>query len=143
MAHSLGGILVKSALVLSDLEQETASSHLGIISASTRGVFFMDTTELGISTNGMEQFLHRFEGSEEENSDSYKEAKWLLAILNQYVSVGAKYRNVYVSPRQSQEAIRKSETASPEDAGYLKIKAELLDILDASSSSARHISWQK
>lgn len=87
-----------------------ASSRLGIISGSTRGVFFMDTTELGISTHGMEKVLRDFEGSEQENSDSFKEAKWLLAILNQYASVSAKYRNVYVSPRQSQKAIRKSET---------------------------------
>ncbi|KAJ5546882.1 hypothetical protein N7494_004467 [Penicillium frequentans] len=167
MAHSLGGILVKSALIFSDQEQEVASSRLGIISTSTRGVFFMDTTELGISTNGMEKFLRSFEGSEQEDSDSFKEAKWLLAILNQYVSLSAKYRNVYVSPRQSQGAIRKSETdpsssqlnssyividadhntinkfKSPDDAGYLKIKAELLDILEMSSSSVRHISWEE
>ncbi|KAJ5939456.1 hypothetical protein N7466_002590 [Penicillium verhagenii] len=168
MAHSLGGSLVKGALVFSDLEQEKSSSPLHIISAATRGVFFMDTTELGINTNGMQQVLRSIEGSSQENSDSCKEAKWLLAILNQYVSHSAKYRNVYVSPRQGQEAIQKSETEdvsssqfnssyividadhsniikfnSPEDAGYLKIKDELLDILQVSSSSARHISWAK
>lgn len=70
----------------------------------------MDTTELGISTNGMERVLQSIEGTDQEKSDSYREAKWLLAILKQYVPISAKYRNVYVSPRQSQEAIRKSET---------------------------------
>ncbi|KAJ5777220.1 hypothetical protein N7520_000466 [Penicillium odoratum] len=128
----------------------------------------MDTTELGISTNGMEKVLQSIEGLDQENSDSYKEAKWLLATLNQYVSLSAKYRNVYVLPQRGQEAIPKSVTEdasslqlnssyividadhntinkfkSPEDAGYLKIKAELLDILRISSSGPRHISWEK
>ena len=97
-------------MVFSDLEQEDTSSRLDIISASTRGVFFMDTIELGIGTHGMEKILHSIEGSDQENSDSYKEAKWLLAILNQYLSLGAKYRNVYVSPRRGKEAFQKSET---------------------------------
>ncbi|KAJ5660144.1 hypothetical protein N7507_006595 [Penicillium longicatenatum] len=143
VAHSLGGSLVKSALVFSDQEQEDVSSRLDIISALTRGVFFMDTTELGISTNGMEKLLHTIEGSDQENSDSCKEAKWLLGILKQYVSLSAKYRNVYVSPRRGSETIQKPETESPEDPGYLKIKAELLDILKVSCLSARHISWEK
>ncbi|KAJ6103123.1 hypothetical protein N7486_005550 [Penicillium sp. IBT 16267x] len=110
MAHSLGGTLVKSALIFSDLKQEDASSHLDIISASTRGVFFMDTIELGISTNGMEKVLHSIEGTDQEKSDSYKEAKWLLSILNQYASHSAKYRKVYVSPRRGQKAIQNTET---------------------------------
>ncbi|KAJ5281866.1 hypothetical protein N7478_007238 [Penicillium angulare] len=136
------------ALIFSDLEQERPASNLDIISASTRGVFFIDTIELGISTHGMETYLKSAEGSEQVNSITYKEAQWLLDALNQYISHSARHRNVYVTPRNGQEAIQKAETQfnssyivinsdhnninkfdSAEDYGYVKIREELFAIL--------------
>ncbi|KAJ5714223.1 uncharacterized protein N7483_011404 [Penicillium malachiteum] len=169
MAHSLGGSIVKSALVFSDLERERPASRLDVISASTRGIFFFDTTELGISTHGMSKYLKSVEGSDQENSDIFKEAKWLLSVLNQYLSNSAKYRNVYVTPRNGQEAIQKEEKGdasssqinssyivisashnminkfgSVEDEGYVKIKEEISDILEESSwSTDSHVKWDK
>ncbi|KAJ6036121.1 hypothetical protein N7540_000400 [Penicillium herquei] len=157
------------ALVFSDLERERPASRLDVISAFTRGIFFFDTTELGISTHGMSKYLKSAEGSDQERSDIFKEAKWLLSVLNQYLSTGAKYRNVYVTPRDGQEAILKEEVedssssqinssyivisashrminkfGSMEDEGFVKIKEELSDILEESSwSTDSHVKWDK
>ncbi|KAJ5113056.1 hypothetical protein N7456_001590 [Penicillium angulare] len=155
------------ALIFSDLEQERPASNLDIISASTRGVFFIDTTELGISTHGMEVYLKSAEGSEQVNSTTYKEAQWLLDTLNQYISHSARHRNVYVTPRNGQEAIQKAETQDPsssqfnssyivinsdhnninkfdsaEDDGYVKIREELFAILQETAwTDDTHIQW--
>ena len=58
----------------------------------------------------MKNYLQSVEGTEKEHDDSVKEAKWLLSVLNQYMSNCAKYRNVYITPRNGQEAIQKAET---------------------------------
>ena len=93
--------VIFQALIYSESLQEGISKHYHSVSASTIGVVFMDTTELGQATVGLEKYLAIAKDSEQATSDNFKEAQWQLFTLQKYVLISEKFRTVYVSARRS------------------------------------------
>ncbi|OGE56876.1 hypothetical protein PENARI_c002G02290 [Penicillium arizonense] len=99
IAHSLGGTIVKSALLYSDAAQETPTMDLPSIRMSTRGVVFMGTPELDSRILGLQSYLTSMEGSDQESSDTYQEACWLVNTLQGYSSISEAYFTLFVHER--------------------------------------------
>lgn len=152
IAHSLGGPIVKSALLFADSAQETSTTDLRSIRLSTRGEIFMGTPELDSRLIGLQSYLANAKGSEQESSDIYKEAHWLVTILQGYPSISQQFWTLFVherldslptnstldqtasfSPQENSSHIfiqadhgRMIKFESSLDKGYLKIKEHLV-----------------
>lgn len=59
----------------------------------------MGTPELDSRLSGLQSFVSAFKGSDQEQSDSYKEASWLVDLLGRFSSFGGKFRTVFVYER--------------------------------------------
>ncbi|KAJ5625936.1 hypothetical protein N7510_002245 [Penicillium lagena] len=151
-AHSVGGSVVKSALLYSDSAQETSIHHLRSISLSTKGMFFIGTPELDSRLAGLQSFVSTFKGTDQEQSDSYKEASWLVDLLERFSSFGGSFRTVFVYERPNNASSAQSipspphklascmaidadhnhmnKFGSPLDVGYLRIKEYLLEMTE-------------
>ncbi|KGO77979.1 hypothetical protein PITC_025070 [Penicillium italicum] len=115
IAHSLGGPIVKSvsftilrstqkrfvidhdqALLYADSAQETLITNLHSIRSSTIGAIFMGTPQLDSRLIGLQSYLANAKGSDQESSNIYKEANWLVTILQSYPSISQKFRTLVV-----------------------------------------------
>ncbi|OJJ36927.1 hypothetical protein ASPWEDRAFT_181876 [Aspergillus wentii DTO 134E9] len=94
IAHSLGGTIVKSALLYSDSCQSEPAYHR-TIRTSTHGIFFMGTPELDSRMVGLESYLNHHATEPEKQTDSYKEAHWLLTKLREYSLISEDFQTVY------------------------------------------------
>ncbi|KAJ5317642.1 hypothetical protein N7508_002150 [Penicillium antarcticum] len=61
-----------------------------IIKKSTLGVISMGTPELDLRSHGLQSYLTSMKGSDQESSDTYQEAHWLVDTL-QYTGSGEKH----------------------------------------------------
>lgn len=91
---------MKSALLYSN-SAPTSLLHLRNLSTSTCGVVFLDTPELDASFSGLQMVLENTEPSNQD--ENYKEARWLLDTLQQYVSISDQYQTVLVKARRAQD----------------------------------------
>ncbi|KAJ5958667.1 uncharacterized protein N7479_005817 [Penicillium vulpinum] len=87
------------ALLYADSAQETPTADLRRISLSTRGAIFMGTPELDSRLVGLQSYLASAKGSEQESSDIYKEAHWLMTILESYPSISQHIWTLFVHER--------------------------------------------
>ncbi|OQE40082.1 hypothetical protein PENCOP_c006G08672 [Penicillium coprophilum] len=99
IAHSLGGPLVKSALLYADSVQEPHVLDVRSIKSSTHGVIFMGTPELDSRLLGLQSYLATARDSEQESSDIYKEAQWLVTTLQSYPSISQEFWSLFVHER--------------------------------------------
>ncbi|CAI7640851.1 unnamed protein product [Penicillium bialowiezense] len=84
IAHSAGGPIVKSALLYSKSAETGPTTDLHSIEDSTRGAIFLGSAELGSRLAGLENYLTSAQGSDQESSEVYQEALWLVNTLHRY-----------------------------------------------------------
>ncbi|KAJ5343286.1 hypothetical protein MYU51_021423 [Penicillium brevicompactum] len=103
IAHSAGGPIVKSALVYSKSAPTGPTQDLHSIKGSTRGAIFLGSTELGSRLAGLENYLTSAQGSDQESSEVYQEALWLVNTLHRYnvISDGIWTLSVHERPGSS------------------------------------------
>ncbi|KAJ6131095.1 hypothetical protein N7523_001555, partial [Penicillium sp. IBT 18751x] len=95
IAHSFGGNIVKSALLYSYNSNEDRTLCLRNICLSTQGVIFMGTPELDSRLKGLQTFMETDPTPESESSNTSKEARWMLKILQEYSTISTKYKTLY------------------------------------------------
>ncbi|CAG8290997.1 unnamed protein product [Penicillium salamii] len=88
IAHSAGGLLVKSALLYSQSTAEDSTIDLHSIASSTSGAIFLGTTELDSRLEGLQSYLASAQGSGQESSEVYQEALWLIHTLQKFPLIG-------------------------------------------------------
>ncbi|CAG8947603.1 unnamed protein product [Penicillium salamii] len=88
IAHSAGGLLVKSALLYSQSTEEDSTIDLHSIASSTSGAIFLGTTELDSRLEGLQSYLASAQGSGQESSEVYQEALWLIHTLQKFPLIG-------------------------------------------------------
>lgn len=102
IAHSLGGLIVKSALLYSASAQDGPEDYTAIRQA-TYGVLFAGTLELGPSTSGLEALVatsHNSGISQTAPRDPiFKEACFTLTLLREYARISGNFKTVYVRER--------------------------------------------
>jgi hypothetical protein len=120
VAHSLGGTIVKSvrlsilckkrivfdqcqALLYAD---STPTTDLRSVRLSTRGAIFMGTPELDSRLIGLQSYLANAKGSEQESSDIYKEAHWLVTTLQSYPSISQQFWTLFVHESSDSLSVR-------------------------------------
>lgn len=59
----------------------------------------MGTPELDSRLIGLQSYLANAKGSEQESSDTYKEAHWLVTILQTYPSISQQFWTLFVHER--------------------------------------------
>lgn len=59
----------------------------------------MGTPELDSRLIGLQSYLANAKGSEQESSDTYKEAHWLVTILQGYPSISQQFWTLFVHER--------------------------------------------
>jgi hypothetical protein len=77
----------------------TPTTGLRSIRFSTRGAIFMGTPELDSRLIGLQSYLANAKGSEQESSETYKEAQWLVTILQSYPSISQQFWTLFVHER--------------------------------------------
>lgn len=85
--------------------QHGASPTIRNISLSTYGVVYMGTPELDQRLAGLQSYLASNQVSDEDLSDSFKEARWLLGLLQRYSSVSDKFRTIVIRESLGASAI--------------------------------------
>jgi hypothetical protein len=56
----------------------------------------MGTPELDSRLFGLQSYLDSAKGSEQESSDIYKEAHWLVTVLQSYPSISQEFSTLFV-----------------------------------------------
>ncbi|KAJ5199187.1 hypothetical protein N7491_000253 [Penicillium cf. griseofulvum] len=90
-----------NALLYANSAQETPTSNFRSIRLSTRGAIFMGTPELDSRLFGLQSYLDSAKGSEQESSNIYKEAHWLVTILQSYPSISQEFLTLFVHERRN------------------------------------------
>lgn len=85
----------------------------------------MGTPELDSRLIGLQSYIANAKGSEQESSDVYKEAHWLVTILQGYLSISQQFWTLFVHERldslptnSTVDQVRELSTASHELFAY-------------------------
>lgn len=92
------------AMIYSGSIQQGLSMSLRNIDASTCGIIFIDTPELGPSTIGLQSYLASMPASDQMTNDAYKEARWLLDVLQQFSSISGNLDITYVNAKRNEDS---------------------------------------
>ncbi|OQE15875.1 hypothetical protein PENSTE_c026G03081 [Penicillium steckii] len=102
IAHSQGGTIVKSAILYSEQGkngENGASTDLHDIAKSTHGNIFMGTPELDSRLSGLKSYISLIENSNQNQNQEFKEAQWILYILEKYSSISDRFKNYFAYER--------------------------------------------
>ena len=97
--HSLGGILIKSALIQSEWAKLGEEKNLYAIKQSTIGIVFFGTPHHGTSTNSWRQLLENVVAASNPKFPAFeflaKDSEWLEMQTEQYKSISRHLSNYY------------------------------------------------
>ncbi|KAK5791014.1 hypothetical protein VI817_006323 [Penicillium citrinum] len=117
IAHSQGGTVVKSAILYSKTGKNNGNAAAAAssqdIAHSTHGTIFMGTPELDSRLAGLKSYIRLIENSQSEKNQEFKEAQWMVSILEEYSSISDRPKNCFAYERSpSQTSDEGVQTAS-------------------------------
>ena len=99
LGHSLGGLLIKSALIRSAVDRLEDNSKPGAIRQSTYGIIFLGTPHRGSASDSLGTILRSiaaaYTSQESLLKSIEKESSWLEMQLEQFKSISSKLPTCY------------------------------------------------
>ncbi|OCL01786.1 hypothetical protein AOQ84DRAFT_206150 [Glonium stellatum] len=100
LAHSLGGIVVKSALIHSNMAGISHNEHLKAIKLSTYGIMFFGTPHQGTDSASWGKVLANVASIFRHTSTAIlehleRDSEWLETQLGQYNSISSEFRTIF------------------------------------------------